>query len=274
MEEKNNKEKGKIKEVEKKGKEEDKNQKAITDLTKKINELETEVSKLKTKTRKPKGLEFVKGLDKIIILAQGPSWYQCPDEAPEGAEIWGSNVIYRDHPNVDRLFFGHDVRGHFFEDDINLFENLNNYGCPIYIPGICNQLKHYTQIPILEIMEAFGTGFFLTTIAYMMATAILQEPKSIDYYGVDMRPDAGGETYANEKGNVEFWTMLAMGRGIEWHNTAESYICKVKQEGNFPNFKRKIKQNGLIHQIPPEHRNILGLRNYAIMPVGGANAEI
>ena len=27
-----------------------------------------------------KELEFVKDLDKIIVLAQGPSWYQCPDE--------------------------------------------------------------------------------------------------------------------------------------------------------------------------------------------------
>ena len=215
-----------------------------------------------------KGLEFVKGLDKIIILAQGPSWYQCPEKAPEGAEIWGSNVIYRDHPNVDRLFFGHDVRGHFFEDDINLIENLNNYGAPIYSPATYAVLLKNAKIPLLEIMETFETGFFLTTIAYMIATAILQEPKSMDFYGVDMRPDAGGETYGNEKGCVEFWLGIAMGKGIEWKNTPESYICKIKQEGFFPNFKPKIPQDGLIHHIPPEHRNIYALRNYMILPVG------
>uniref|UniRef100_A0A6M3LS15 Uncharacterized protein n=1 Tax=viral metagenome TaxID=1070528 RepID=A0A6M3LS15_9ZZZZ len=216
-----------------------------------------------------KTIEFVKGLKKIIILAQGPSWYQCPLTAPEGAEIWGSNVIYRDHPNVDRLIFGHDIRGHHFEDDMNLFENLNNYGAPVYTVGECKQLNNTAVIPIGAIMEEFKVGFFLTTIAYMIAMAIMQKPEALEYYGVDMRPDAGGETYGNEKGCVDFWTMVAMGRGIKFSNTLESYILKTKQEGNFPNFRAKVAQNGLVHQIPEHERNpyFIGM-NYKIIPVG------
>lgn len=242
--------------------------KEIIALKDEIKNLKDEVCKIKAKVKKHKGLEFVKGLDKIIILAQGPSWYQCPDEAPEGAEIWGSNVIYRDHPNVDRLFFGHDVRGAFFEDDLNVFENLNSYGAPVYTLGPYTHLSHSARIPVLEILETFKTGFFLTTIAYMIATAILQEPKSLDFYGVDMRPDALGETYGNEKGCVEFWLGIAMGKGIGFKNTKESYILKKKQEGNFPGFKPKVPQNGLIFQIPKEHRNPFALRQYAIIPIG------
>ena len=216
-----------------------------------------------------KTTEFVKGLKKIIILAQGPSWYQCPLVAPEGSEIWGSNVIYRDHPNVDRLFFGHDIRGHHLEDDMNLFENLNNYGAPVYTVGPCKQLENTAVIPINEIMEEFKMGFFLTTIAYMICLAIMQKPEELSYYGVDMRPDAGGETYGNEKGCVDFWTMVAMGRGIKFTNTRESYILKDKQEGNFPNFRAKVAQNGLIHQIPVQDRNSGTLAmNYKIIPVG------
>lgn len=215
-----------------------------------------------------KDIEFVKGLKKIIILAQGPSWYQCPAIAPEGTEIWGSNVIYRDHQNVDRLFFGHDYRGHFMEDDSNLIENLNNYGCPIYTIGKSNVLKKNALIPINEILTEFKECFFLTTIAYMIATAILQKPETMDFYGVDMRPDAGGETYGNEKGCVDFWTMVAKGRGIYFTNTKESYILKDKQEGNFPNFRPKIQQAGLVHQIPEQDRNIFGLRNYQLVPIG------
>jgi len=138
----------------------------------------------------PKSLEFVKDLDKIIILAQGPSWYQCPEKAPKGTEIWGSNVIYRDHSHQDRLFFGHDIRGNILNDDANLIENLNKMEIPIYTVGVFKVLKKSTQIPILKIMEEFHVGFFLNIIAYMLATAILQSPKSIDLYGVDMRPDA------------------------------------------------------------------------------------
>jgi len=117
-------------------------------------------------------------------------------------------------------------------------------------------------------MEEFHVGFFLNIIAYMLATAILQRPKSIDLYGVDMRPDAGGETYTNEKGSVEFWCGVATGRGIPIKNTKESYVMKTKQEGDFPNFKKKVEQKGLFTQVPKEERNPFALQNYTIMPVG------
>jgi len=216
-----------------------------------------------------KSIEFVKGLDKIIILAQGPSWYQCPDLVPgnEGIEIWGSNVIYRDHA-VDRLFFGHDPRGCFFHDDMNLFENLNKIGMPIYTIGVYKPLVNSTQIPVLEILEEFKVGFFLNVIAWMMATAILQDPKTIDMYGVDMRPDADIEYLINEKGTMEFWCGVAMGKGIPVKNTKESYVMKTKQEGNFPGFRKKVPQNGLATLIPKEDRNIFVSRNYMILPEG------
>jgi len=214
-----------------------------------------------------KGIEFIKGLDKIIILAQGPSWYQCPDKVPSNCEIWGSNVIYRDHC-ADRLFFGHDIRAHFLEDDTNLFENLNNLDIPVYTNAPCLQLKKNALIPIMEILEEFNVGFFLNVIAWMIATAILQKPKCIEFFGVDMRPDAGGETFGNEKGSVEFWVGVAMGRGIKFMNTLESYVLKTKQEGMFPNYRPKVPQAGLISQVPEADRNAMALRNYVIVPDG------
>jgi len=216
-----------------------------------------------------KSIEFVKDLDKIIILAQGPSWYQCPDLVPgrEGVEIWGSNVIYRDHA-VDRLFFAHDMRDHFFDDDINLFENLNKIDVPIYTTGVYNPLIKSARIPVTEILNEFKVGFFLNVIAWMMATAILQKPKSIDMYGVDMRPDAGVEYLINEKGTMDFWCGVAKGMGIKLKNTKESYVMKTKQEGNFPGYRDKVPQKGLISLIPKQDRSAIGLRNYAIVPVG------
>jgi len=218
----------------------------------------------------PKGLEFVKNLDKIIILAQGPSWYQCPyaeGETPEGTEIWGSNVIWRDH-RIDRIFFGHDPRYAFLDDDFDVFNNMNKLGFPIYVNGVFKPLKNSVLIPVREILEEFKIGFFLNVIAWMLATAILQKPKTIDFYGVDMRPDAGGETYANEKGSVEFWCGVANGRGIPIENTKESYVMKSKQEGNFPGYKPKVLQKGLYSLLPEQDRNLMGIKQYAVMPVG------
>ena len=216
-----------------------------------------------------KSIEFVKNLDKIIILAQGPSWYQCPDLIPgnEGVEIWGSNTIYRDHA-VDRIFFAHDPRDHFFDDDMNLFENLNKIGVPVYTMGVYKPLENSAQIPVTEILDEFKVGFFLNVIAWMMATALLQKPKSIDMYGVDMRPDADIEYFKNEKGTMDFWCGVVKGMGIPLKNTKESYVMKTKQEGNFPGYRDKVPQNGLATLIPKEDRNMIGLRTYAILPVG------
>jgi hypothetical protein len=221
-----------------------------------------------------KSTEFVKDLDKIIILAQGPTWYQCPDLVPgrEGVEIWGSNVIYRDHA-VDRLFFAHDMRGHFFNDDMNIFENLNKLGVAVHTIGIFKPVINSAQIPIAEILEKFKVGFFLNVIAWMLATAILQKPKAIDMYGVDMRPDADCEFFRNEKGSVEFWCGVAKGSGIILTNTKESYVMQTKQEGSFSGFRKKVGQNGLATLIPKEDRNPEALKGYMILPVGGTAAE-
>ena len=216
-----------------------------------------------------KSIEFVRNLDKIVILAQGPSWYQCPEEFPAGTEVWGSNVIYRDYlKSIDRLFFGHDIRHNMCHDDADIINNLNRMEIPVYTTGIFKVLKKGAQIPIEQILGEFHIAFFLNVICYMLATAILQNPKSIDMYGVDMRPDAGGETYTNEKGGVEFWCGVAIGRGITVNTTKESYVMKTKQEGDFPGFKKKVEQAGLYLQIPLEQRNQFALQNYAVMPIG------
>ena len=139
---------------------------------------------------------------------------------------------------------------------------------PVYTIGVYKPLVNSAQIPVLEILEEFNVGFFLNVIAWMMATAILQRPKTIDMYGVDMRPDADSEHYINEKGTMEFWCGVAIGRGIPIKNTKESYVMKTKQEGRFPGFRKKVPQKGLASLIPPEDRNPFGVRTYTILPVG------
>lgn len=213
-------------------------------------------------------LKFKKELDEIIILAQGPSWYEAPQKAPKNTEIWGSNVIYREGNKIDRLFIGHDIRILILHDDPDLILNVDKLNIPVYTTGRFRCLKNNVPIPINEIMEKFHTAFFLNVIAYMIATAILQKPKKISIYGVDMRPDAGNETYSNEKGSVEFWLGVAMGQGIEIKNTEQSYVLKTKQEGNFENKRDKVPQIGLYTQIPQEERNPVGIQNYIIQPVG------
>jgi hypothetical protein len=215
----------------------------------------------------PLSTEFVKGLDKIIVCAQGPSWYQAPPVAPPNCEIWGCNAIYRDH-YVDRLFIGHDIRTIMLHDDGDFVENVNKLGVPVYMTYDYKVIENRAMIPLNEIMNTFKVGFFLNVITYILATAILQEPKELDLYGVDMRPDAGNETYTNEKGSVEFWCGVARGKGIKINNTKESFVLKTKQMANFPNYQNKIHQSGLYTQIPKEQRTVDEVKKYVLLPIG------
>ena len=215
----------------------------------------------------PLGTEFKKGLDKIIICAQGPSWYQCPNMPPKNTEIWGCNAIYRDH-YVDRLFVAHDIRIIMLHDDADFVENINKLGIPVYTTHDYKVINNRALIPLNEIMNKWDIGFFLNVISYLIATAILQEPKQIDLYGVDMRPDAGTETYINEKGSVEFWCGIARGMGIKVTNTKESFVLKTKQMGNFEGYRNKLHQEGLYLKVPQNERNPQGIANYVLLPVG------
>lgn len=214
-----------------------------------------------------KSIEFVKDLDEIIILAQGPSWYQCPEEVSEKTEIWGSNSIYRDH-KVDRLFLVHDIRLEMFSDDKDFVKHVNEKELPVYTAGIFKVINKNAQIPVIELLTKYNKRFFLNVICWMIATATLQRPKSIHLYGVDMRPDAQKEAYVNEKGCVEFWCGVAIGSGISVKTTKESYVMKIKQEGNFPNSRKKLIQDGVYATVPKEERNPQMLRNWVILPVG------
>jgi len=215
----------------------------------------------------PSKTNFVKGLDKIIILAQGPSWYQIPHEKPKNCEVWGSNSIYRDYNKVDRLFIAHDIRVIMMHDDGEFVEHINKLGIPVYTHQRYKVLKNNAIIPIVDLMNEFGQAFFLNVITYMIAVAIMQKPKTIQLFGVDMRPDAGNETYSNEKGSVEYWLGVAIGRGIEIINTKESFVLKTKQEGNFEGYKEKVPQDGLAARLPKHERTQQGIQNYILMPV-------
>lgn len=151
-------------------------------------------------------------LDQVWILAKGPTWYLCPEETPSKCEVWGLNSAYRDRPDqLDRLFIMHDIRTTMFHEDANLVPELNRLGIPVYTAGPYAVLENHRPFPAKEVINHFGVAYMLNVIAYMLATAIMVEPKEIHLYGCDF---AFGVDI-NEKSCAEFWIGMAMGRGIK-----------------------------------------------------------
>jgi hypothetical protein len=115
---------------------------------------------------------------------------------PEDHEIWSIGVAYKMHQlqehKADLYFCFHDE----LEDDIK----------EAGIPSLDKD-----SYPLDEIVEKFGSKYFTSSIAYMLALAITKKPEEINIWGIDMEQ---GTEYAHQRPCVLYWIGQAEARGI------------------------------------------------------------
>lgn len=194
-----------------------------------------EVIKEETKKEEPKKvykMELVKGLDNIFILGRGQSLGYCPVKKPDGSEYWGCNNIYKAR-EVDRLFIMHDVYVTQYNRGTKIIEEANQKGFPVYTLGKYEELKNNIPYPIQEVIKEFGIAYFLTNISYMLALAIMQKPKNLCLFGVDLDFGTAREYMQNEKGCIEYWLGVATGKKIRFYLSQGSGLMRRKGRGNY-----------------------------------------
>ncbi len=157
-------------------------------------------------------------MKEVIILGMGSTMIKCPYDA----EVWAMNQTYKIAKRIDKLFIT-DPRLNFESKDNHNFEELNKLGIPIVSLHILPEIKNFVHFPYDEIVEEFHSEFFTNTVCYMVAYAIYEKYDKIRLYGIDM---ATGMEYVLERGGVEFWLGVAVGRGIKIENTKGSMLCK------------------------------------------------
>lgn len=209
-------------------------------------------------------------IEEIVILAMGPTWYQCPEKIENG-EVWCVNTMYRNH-HADRIFLMHDIRHDILVQDKDIRENINKLNVPFYTAGRYPDFKSNIPYPAEEIVEYFGVAYFLNVIAWVLAYAIYCEPKRISLYGVDMRSDAGVEYDVGERSCVEFWIGMALGRGIEVSIPEEAFLLKSVMRGNFYGYKFRHNPNGLDQLIPENTKR--QYTRYKLIPLNDDGSEI
>lgn len=159
-------------------------------------------------------------MKEVIILAKGSSRLSCPYDA----EVWGVNDVCETIPS---LHHGKIARLFAFDDlDANYISNMKATGIPIY------SFQDYadSKYPIDEIDKEFGnTGYFINTIAYMIAMAIYEGYEKIRFYGVDMTH----WEYLEEMRGVEFWVGIAVGRKVIIDASACPMLIKTKTKKRY-----------------------------------------
>lgn len=160
-------------------------------------------------------------MKEVHIIGMGSTMIKCPFTA----EVWGVNQTYKVAKRVDKLFIT-DPRVNFKGKDNHDFDELNSLGIPIISLHHFPEIKNFVHFPYDEIVENFGIQdleFFTNTICYMIAYAIHLGYDKISLYGIDMATQL---EYILERGGVEFWVGVAIGRGVKVTNTKGSMVCR------------------------------------------------
>ncbi len=207
----------------------------------------------KKEPKKEYKMELVKDLDNIFILGRGQSLGLCPTKIPPKTEYWACNNVYRAR-ETDRLFIMRDVYITEFNRRTNIIKEANEKGFPVYTLGKYSDLKNNIQYPMREVIKEFSGAYFLTNASYMLALAIMQRPKNLYLFGIDMDFGTAKEYMQNEKSNLEHWLGVATGRKIQFHLSKGCTLMQRKGRGNYYGMIVKKNESNNIMRLEPEYR--------------------
>lgn len=152
----------------------------------------------------------------VAIVGFGDLSRHYVSQLPRDVEIWGQNQLYRSGflPRAERWFELHS-RG-IFDTDIELRRPaghvhwLKTCGMPVYMIDAWADIPNSVRYPIEDVVKDV-TDYLTSSVAYMLALAILEKRSTIHLYGVDMVV----EEYAGQRACVEYLMGLARGRGLK-----------------------------------------------------------
>jgi hypothetical protein len=158
---------------------------------------------------------------RIHLLGKGAGWRDIEKVIDDkDGEIWGVNDSFLRTPQVAVTFHMHNLR-EFADADLtassmrlttqraNKNPDMEFYSVSEYEP-----IPHCKAYPLEEVIDYFKVCYFGSTPDYMIALAIMRGAEELYYYGLNMTVK---QEYIEQKPGMEFWTGLAMGRGIKCH---------------------------------------------------------
>jgi len=163
------------------------------------------------------------GYDKIAIVGSAPSSINLAPYADPTYAIWAcspgafsvaprSNVwfeLHRFHPaNPGRA--GRPGTVPHISPEYTAF--LEQHKGPVFMAEQLERMPTSERYPFEDMINKYGPYHFKSTIAWMLALAIEQKPKTIALYGVDM---AAHEEYAYQRPSCQHFIGLARSKGIE-----------------------------------------------------------
>lgn len=106
-------------------------------------------------------------------------------------------------------------------------DRLRDLDVPLFMQSAYQEIPNAMAYPYGEVSKITG-DYWNSSIAYMLAMAISENPDEIGIYGVDMKAD---DEYGYQRPNCEYLIGFAKGMGIKVTIPEASPLCKFISEG-------------------------------------------
>lgn len=140
-------------------------------------------------------------------------------------EIWGMNQGHMNFQRrADRWMEMHLPEATQDMRDPNYDQFLKNCPVPLYMIRVMDEYPNSVRFPIEEaIRVSGGRDYFTSTVAFMMALALMEGFTEVHLYGINL---AIGDEWFYEKACAEFWIGYLEGHGIKVHVPSASSLMK------------------------------------------------
>lgn len=139
-------------------------------------------------------------------------------------EIWGMNQGHLNFKRrADRWFEMHMPEATADVRDPAYLDFLKTCPVPIYMIQRYDEYPNSIRFPIEDALRLAGRDYFMSSVSYMIATAIMEGFTEIHLYGINL---AIGDEYFYEKPNAEWWIGKAEGMGIRVYVPQASSLLK------------------------------------------------
>ena len=204
-------------------------------------------------------VKIPEGVEKVAFVGFASS---TRDKAPYEDPSWlivGLNQLYRYIPRADCWFEIH-TREMFTSDtvrDTDYVGWLRKSQVPVIMCERQDDIPMSVRFPLERAIALGGRDYFQSTIAYMVAWAMLTGFKELGIWGVDL---VVGDEYFYQKCNLEWWLGIAEARGVTVTIPKESALLKqhhrygYQREPSFGPFKESTFQKRLAKMAEERNR--------------------
>ena len=162
-------------------------------------------------------------MKQVVLLGTAPSSMRLAPYGNKDWSIWACSPGTASAPRVDRRYELHrwePGQEWFSEGYVNL---LKNFEGPVIMGSEVPEVPNCQVIDYMGHIEKFGPYFFTSTLAWMMADAIVEGYQKIAFYGVDM---AATSEYHDQRMGCQYMSMVAARMGIEVGAPPESDLFR------------------------------------------------